>query len=170
MSVLIDADGRRDNRFTSVETVEGLSLADGPILVPLTVIDAALADGRNAEIGLVVENHIGIPAIQPYLDRVVLVAVAFPSFSDGRGLSIAMRLRRAGFTGTLRARGPVIADQFRDVLACGFDEVELPDELAARQPLEQWQEAREVVTLHYQQSYGHDSSILQRRLAAKARG
>lgn len=170
MSVLIDTDGRRDDSFTAVDTVEALSLADGPVLVPLTVIDAALADGRNAAIGLIVENHIGIEALRPYLERVALIAVAFPSFSDGRGLSIAMRLRRAGYTGTLRARGPVIADQFRDVLACGFDEVELPDELAARQPLEQWQEAREVVTLHYQQTYGHDTSILQRRLAARARG
>ena len=63
MSVLIDADGRRDDRFAPVETVEALSLADGPVLVPLTVIDAALADGRNAEIGLLVENHIGIQAV-----------------------------------------------------------------------------------------------------------
>ena len=62
----------------------------------------------------------------------------FPSFSDGRGFTIARVLRRRGFNGKLRARGHVIADQYAMARRSGFDEVEISDDLAARQPAEQW--------------------------------
>ena len=44
-----------------------------------------------------------------------------------------------GYRGTLRANGPVIADQYAMTRRVGFDEVEIPDALAARQPEAQWQ-------------------------------
>jgi len=43
-----------------------------------------------------------------------------------------------GYTGTLRAFGPVIADQYAMLRRTGFDQVEIPDALALRQPAEQW--------------------------------
>jgi uncharacterized protein (DUF934 family) len=67
-----------------------------------------------------------------------LVRIDFPSFSDGRGFTLASRLRAQGFTGRLRARGHVIADQYAMARRMGFDEVEISDELAARQPESQW--------------------------------
>ena len=48
----------------------------------------------------------------------------------------ALRLR--GYTGRLRARGHVIADQYAMARRSGFDEVEVTDEIAARQPEDQW--------------------------------
>ncbi|WP_116087345.1 DUF934 domain-containing protein [Tropicimonas sp. IMCC34011] len=72
------------------------------------------------------------------LDGVTMIRVAFPSFSDGRGFSIARALRRMGYEGRLRAYGHVIADQYAMARRCGFDEVEIAPELAARQPQEQW--------------------------------
>ncbi|MFT3973004.1 MAG: DUF934 domain-containing protein [Amaricoccus sp.] len=75
----------------------------------------------------------------PWLDRVELIRVAFPAYSDGRGFSIGRRLRELGYTGRLRAAGPLIADQFRMARRVGFDEVEIPDALAGRQPEAQWQ-------------------------------
>lgn len=66
------------------------------------------------------------------------IRVDFPSFSDGRGFTIARLLRLAGFAGRLRAHGPVIADQYAMARRAGFDEVEIPDDLAARQPEDQW--------------------------------
>ena len=68
-----------------------------------------------------------------------LVRVDFPSFADGRGFTIARRLRLMGYTGRLRARGHIIADQYAMARRSGFDEVEISDDLAARQPEEQWQ-------------------------------
>jgi uncharacterized protein (DUF934 family) len=67
-----------------------------------------------------------------------LIRVAFPSFADGRGFTIARRLRLRGYRGRLRAAGHVIADQYAMARRAGFDEVEIDEDLAARQPEDQW--------------------------------
>lgn len=72
------------------------------------------------------------------LDSVAMIRVDFPSFADGRGFTIAARLRRMGYQGRLRARGHVIADQYAMARRAGFDEVEISQALATRQPVEQW--------------------------------
>nr|WP_319251874.1 DUF934 domain-containing protein [uncultured Celeribacter sp.] len=66
------------------------------------------------------------------------IRVAFQSFSDGRGFTLARLLRLQGFQGRLRAQGHVIADQYAMARRSGFDEVEIEDDLAARQPEMQW--------------------------------
>ncbi len=72
------------------------------------------------------------------LSQIEMIRIDFPSFSDGRGFTIARRLRLMGFQGRLRARGHVIADQYAMVRRAGFDEVEIDAGLAARQPENQW--------------------------------
>ncbi|VAV90825.1 Oxidoreductase probably involved in sulfite reduction [hydrothermal vent metagenome] len=67
-----------------------------------------------------------------------LIRIDFPSFADGRGFTIARQLRLMGYTGRLRARGHVIADQYAMARRAGFDEVEISEDLAARQPEDQW--------------------------------
>ena len=67
-----------------------------------------------------------------------LIAIDFPTFSDGRGFSLARRLRELGYTGRLRAAGRLIADQYAMARRVGFDEVEVAPDIAARQPAEQW--------------------------------
>ena len=67
-----------------------------------------------------------------------MIRIAFPRFADGRGFTLAAILRRAGYTGRLRAHGHVIADQYAMARRAGFDEVEIDDTLAARQPEDQW--------------------------------
>ena len=67
-----------------------------------------------------------------------MIRIDFPSFADGRGFTLAKMLRRAGYTGRLRARGHVIADQYAMARRSGFDEVEISADLAARQPQDQW--------------------------------
>ena len=79
-----------------------------------------------------------------------LIRVDFPSFADGRGFTIAAQLRRMGFTGRLRARGHVIADQYAMARRSGFDEVEISDDLAARQPEDQWQARADWRAHNYQ--------------------
>jgi uncharacterized protein (DUF934 family) len=75
----------------------------------------------------------------PPLDGVQMIRIAFPSFSDGRGFTLARRLRDRGYQGRLRALGHVIADQYAMARRSGFDEVEISADLAARQPEDQWQ-------------------------------
>ena len=67
-----------------------------------------------------------------------LIRVDFPSFADGRGFTIARLLRLRGYEGRLRARGHVISDQYAMARRAGFDEVEISDEQAARQPEGEW--------------------------------
>lgn len=83
--------------------------------------------------------HTDDPAlVQPFLADLRLIRIAFPAFNDGRAFTIARRLRMMGFAGELRALGPVIADQYAMARRVGFDSLEIPDDLAARQPQEQW--------------------------------
>jgi len=77
-------------------------------------------------------------ALAGRLAGIALIRIEFPSFSDGRGFTIAARLRRMGYRGRLRAKGHVIADQYAMARRAGFDEVEIDDGLAARQPEDQW--------------------------------
>lgn len=72
------------------------------------------------------------------LGALTLIRVAFPAFNDGRAFTIARRLRELGYAGQLLALGPVIADQYAMLRRVGFDGAEIPDDLARRQPAEQW--------------------------------
>lgn len=59
------------------------------------------------------------------LEGVALIAVAFPAFSDGRGLSIGRIVRRdLGWHGPLRAVGELLPDQLGQLVRVGFDEAE----------------------------------------------
>lgn len=76
-----------------------------------------------------------------YFDRISLIRIRFPDFSDGRGFSLAARLRELGYRGKLRAHGYIISDQFQLALGSGFDEIEIDDELASRHPAPNWRSA-----------------------------
>lgn len=78
------------------------------------------------------------PASLAAADGIEMVRIDFPSFADGRGFTLARLLRLRGYRGRLRARGHVISDQYAMARRSGFDEVEISDELAARQPEADW--------------------------------
>lgn len=83
--------------------------------------------------------HTDDPALlEPVIAQLTLIRVTFPAFNDGRAFTIGRRLRMLGYTGELRAYGPVIADQYAMARRVGFDAVEIPDLLAERQPEDQW--------------------------------
>lgn len=86
--------------------------------------------------------------LAPWLHRLDMIRIVFPAMGDGRGFSIARRLRAMGFRGVLRAKGPLVADQARAARRVGFDEIELPDAVAARQP-EAWWRAAETAGPSY---------------------
>jgi len=65
--------------------------------------------------------------------RLELIALEFPKFTDGRAYSTARRLREQwGFTGELRAVGDVLLDQIPLMLRCGFDSFEITDAATIR--------------------------------------
>ncbi|MFT6073772.1 MAG: hypothetical protein ACJAZ1_000681 [Yoonia sp.] len=84
------------------------------------------------------------------LNNALMIRIDFPSFADGRGFTLAAMLRRAGYKGRLRAKGHVLADQYAMARRSGFDEVEIDDALAARQPADQWQNRADWQNHNYQ--------------------
>lgn len=98
----------------------------------------ALEDVANDTAAVDVPSNAEIADLAARLNGATAVRIAFPSFADGRGFTLAAQLRREGFTGRLRAYGHVIADQYAMARRSGFDEVEISDELAERQPEDQW--------------------------------
>lgn len=97
---------------------------------------AALSDAPAPAIDLTSDAD---PAeLDGHLEGISLIRVDFPSFSDGRGFTIGRRLRLMGFAGRLRAKGHVLADQYAMARRAGFDEIEISEDLAARQPSSQW--------------------------------
>ena len=97
-----------------------------------------LGEAANDVVALDVPSDIDPASLAGQLDGVGIIRVDFPSFADGRGFTIARQLRLMGYRGRLRARGHVIADQYAMARRCGFDEVEINTDLAARQPVDQW--------------------------------
>jgi uncharacterized protein (DUF934 family) len=87
---------------------------------PAVTLDSFLVDQTNAT-AVRLESGDDARALVPYLDRLCLVEISFPSFRDGRGYSSARVLREAGYAGELRAQGDVLVDQIPFMRRCGFD-------------------------------------------------
>ena len=123
-----------DAGFTPAPAREIVALAE---LTDQTSVDLSNTDDPEALVGR--------------LDQLSLIRIAFPAFNDGRAFTIARKLRVLGYAGQLLALGPVIADQYAMLRRVGFDGAEIPAELAARQPAEQWQfRAADWQAHHYQ--------------------
>ena len=103
----------------------------------LTANFVALGDAANSVAALHVPSDADLTDLDQHLNAEV-IRIDFPNSHDGRGFTIARQLRLKGYQGRLRAYGNVIADQYAMARRSGFDEVEIPDDLAARQPQDQW--------------------------------
>jgi uncharacterized protein (DUF934 family) len=92
---------------------------DEPVSDPAVTVDAFGEQTNAAAVRL--ETGDDARALLPFLDRIRLVEVEFPAFTDGRGYSAARILREAGYQGELRAIGAVFVDQLSHLRRCGFD-------------------------------------------------
>lgn len=164
MPRLIDRDGPAEDRWTVLAGEDPLP-AEGPVIVPLDRLDEAVVSGL--ELGVHLPNDTDPERVRPYFARLGLISVEFPAFADGRGFSLGHRLRAIGFQGRLRATGHVIADQFAYLLACGFDELSLRDDVAERQPVEHYLKALGRISAGYQRGIPGRRSILDARRAAR---
>jgi len=85
----------------------------------------------------------------PHLDRIALVEVNFPAYTDGRGYSAARILRESGYAGELRAVGDVLIDQLSHMRRCGFDSfapARRLDEADAQRAFATWPEVYQAAT------------------------
>jgi uncharacterized protein (DUF934 family) len=101
---------------------------DGAILISAKrfLEDPEAIARRLGKTGVVWPNNRDVDDLVPYLDRLAVVALVFPTFRDGRAYSQARLLReRFLYRGELRATGQVLRDQFVFMLRAGFDAFEV---------------------------------------------
>jgi uncharacterized protein (DUF934 family) len=141
--------------------------AAADLIVPLELWRLRRDDllGREGRTGVWLASGEEPEALADDLDRLALVAVHFPKFSDGRGFSTARLLRaRYGFKGELRAVGDVLRDQLQFLARCGFDAFALRDDQDAEAALAAFDDFSEA----YQGSVDQPLPLFRRRLAAGA--
>jgi len=122
-----------DDAFTHVADDAPLPEAGGAIVSLARFIkdrDTLLA--RNAPIGVRLKPDETPEGLGPDLARLLVVAVEFPKFADGRGFSWARMLRtRLGYKGEVRAVGDFLYDQISHLVRVGCDTFEPTHPLTA---------------------------------------
>jgi uncharacterized protein (DUF934 family) len=101
-----------------------------------------------------------LPQDIPQVERLALIAIEFPKFTDGRGYSVGKMLRdRHGFKGELRAVGWVLRDNLAYMERVGFDAFEVKP----GKPLESALQAFGELSVSYQADAGDKRPIYRRR-------
>lgn len=114
---------------------------------------------RNTEIGVRLEPADDPHELEDHLDRLALIEVAFPKYTDGRGYSQAQLLRRRmGYDGELRAVGHVLRDQILYMDRSGFDAFE-----TERAELPSIIQALEEFSAFYQKAADEVTPVFRRR-------
>ncbi|MCA1492829.1 DUF934 domain-containing protein [Sinorhizobium alkalisoli] len=104
-----------------IETEEAKAGSNEKAIVGLDAFLEQTAAGASG-LGVLISPADDVTRLTPHLDRVALVAVAFPAFNDGRAFSHASLLRtRLGYAGEIRAVGDVLIDQIPLMLRCGIE-------------------------------------------------
>lgn len=94
------------------------------------------------------------------LHKVVLVAIRFDNFMDGRGFSIARLLReRYQYEGEIRAIGAPIRDQLSYLQRCGFNAFQLADHYDPEEALASLKDFTE----NYQADTHQETPLFRRR-------
>lgn len=100
--------------------------------------------------GVWVEGDAVIEEVASHVVGAEVIAVRFPAFADGRGLSLGKLLRtRYGYAGELRAFGEIVPDLTEYMHRCGFDAFVLADRRQAEVAIA----CIERMSDHYQGSF-----------------
>jgi len=114
-----------------------LAVPEGAVILPLRYwIDqknTLLASRGKARLGVWLAPDEEPSALAADMAALSLIAIHFPTFGDGRALSMARTLReRFGWQGELRAIGDVLRDALLFQERCGFNSFSIrPDKNAA---------------------------------------
>jgi uncharacterized protein (DUF934 family) len=142
------------------------ALPPGPVIVPLSLWKARRAElaARPAPVGVWLGPDDDPLELSADVSSLLIVAVHFPKFTDGRGYSTAVLLRtRLGYRGELRAFGDVGRDQLFYLKRCGFDSFRL----ASHRDPEAAIPGLETFSLRYQGSVDDPQPLFRKRLAGR---
>lgn len=136
--MLIDRKGmQQDDPWHYPSCEQPLSFSPTTVVYPQQWDDYHMRFGLPAK-GLWLAGDQAPDELQAVLGELSLIVVEFAQSRDGRGFTLARLLReRNGFTGDLRAAGPLLPDQFAMLMQCGFSSVLVSPAV----PLVRWQEA-----------------------------
>ncbi|MEW5903870.1 MAG: DUF934 domain-containing protein [Pseudomonadota bacterium] len=124
-------------RLHEGDAADRIVVPPGDHLVPLPVWNCqweALRERR--ELGLWLGGFERIEDIPDDVHRFPLIAVDFHKYTDGRGYTLAYRLRtQHGYRGELRAMGDIQQDQLSYLQRVGFDSFALREDKDVQQAL-----------------------------------
>jgi uncharacterized protein (DUF934 family) len=128
MRQLVSIAGVVPDRWVHLSELAGREAPVTHLIVPWAEWQKSAADWRQRapNVGVSVTADTAFAALLPQLDRLTLIAIGFPSISEGRGYSLARQLRERGhYTGELRASGEIFRDHMLFLARCGFDTFEI---------------------------------------------
>lgn len=135
---------------------------DGCITVSVTRWQQEKQDllGRDGELGVRLNPEDSIEDLATDLENFQLIAIEFPSFTDGRCFSMARLLRsRYQFKGEIRAIGNFIRDQVFYLARVGFNAFEFNTSTGLEKALKPFND----FTVKYQASSDEEEPLYKRR-------
>ncbi len=135
-------------------TIEGFSSddwMDRSVIEPENILTGNIGGEQLKKFQLKLRNDFQVETLKTFLPYLSAISIDFPSEKDGRGFSLARRLRQLGYLGTLRATGHVIVDHYRHATQSGFNQIAIPTKLAKRMPEPHWQQQIDNITPSYQE-------------------
>ncbi len=137
-------------------------LPDGDIIVPLQLWienKVQLAE-RSSQLGVRIAGDADLNDFSDDLDKLAVIAIEFPAFRDGRGYSLARRLREHyDYQNEIRAVGNVLRDQIGYMARVGFNAFEIDGKQEATDALNAFSE----ITVKYQASSDEALPFYRRR-------
>lgn len=164
MRDLIRHDGIHKDNWTVVDAPaegETLTLPEGPALLPAAVWKEKREElaGRD-DIGVWLDSHEEPEMLSGHTHELPVIAINFPTFTDGRGYSIARLLReRFGFRNELRAVGDVLLDQLFYMKRCGFDAYALRED----KDINKAEQSLNIFSTAYQAAVDEKDPLFRRR-------
>jgi len=170
MAVLIRNRQIVHDNWQWLEAVADDPLPDaGDIIVPLACWQRERASllERSGRTGVWLDGAENPESLAEDIERLPLIAIRFPKFTDGRGYSAARLLReRYGYRGELRAVGDVQRDQLLFLYRCGFDAFALKEGQNAEAALAAFTEFSEA----YQAAIDQRVPLFRRRVELREVG
>ena len=134
---------------------------EGNLILPLTLwLQENDAINKRDDIAVWFDSEdLPTAEIASALQKLPMIAINFPVFTDGRGFSIARLLReRFNYQGELRAIGYLLRDQLCFMKRCGFNSFDLPENIDVKAALESLNDFTE----YYQTSVDQPQPLFRR--------
>ena len=110
-------------------SLTGVAPFDGPLIGLEDLLKAENEGAAALGLAVYVPVDADYQQLAPFLSHLRLVEIRFDAFTDGRGFTLARRLRRdLGYKGEIRVTGPVLPDQALFLVRTGVDTVDVAPE------------------------------------------